>query len=121
MHLSIAHSGERSAALASATVPVAIDFERITDRTPFFEERAFTPEEREWLDSQALRGEAATRLWAAREVAAKLSGQGLQGRPRRWALSKTCGEILFICDIPVATRVIGHHVLAWHHGEGDLS
>ena len=121
MHLSIAHSGERSAALASASAPVAIDFERITDRTPFFEERAFTPEERVWLDTQPLRAEAATRLWAAREVAAKLSGQGLQGQPRRWALSEACGETLFICGVPVTTQVFEHHVLAWSHGEGVLS
>jgi len=111
-HVSIAHAGARSAAIASDTHPVAVDFEEIRAPSHVLLDRGFTAEEREWLDAQPDRALAATRLWAAREVASKLAGTGLQGQPRRWPMREATAHSITIGEVRVATRVLDDHVLA---------
>lgn len=121
MHVSIAHSGEQSVAIASIAHPVAIDWERVQPRSEAFEARAFTPAELRWLDTQTDRSVAATRLWTAREAAAKLAGTGLRGRPREWGMTAATAKSITIQGACIATRVIDGHVLAWGHGQPSVS
>jgi acyl transferase domain-containing protein/phosphopantetheinyl transferase len=86
--VSIAHTEGVAVALAALDpkTRVGIDVERIVDRSPGFEELAFSEEERAWLDrpggSGSSRAEWVTRLWCAKEAVAKASGQGMAGGPK---------------------------------------
>jgi len=90
--VSIAHSDGVAMAVAAAQ-PCGIDFEDVTDNAAQRVLDDFTsPSERTilapLLESQP--SEAwATRLWCAKEAAAKMLGTGLQGRPRQFELIDT--------------------------------
>lgn len=88
LHVSIAHVNGVGAAAASANGPVGIDVELVEPRTASFAAATFTPEElalpRPVGDDDA---RWLTRLWAAKEAAAKAGGTGLGGRPADWPIS----------------------------------
>ncbi|WP_391530116.1 4'-phosphopantetheinyl transferase superfamily protein, partial [Candidatus Frankia nodulisporulans] len=89
--VSLAHKPELAVALVSAAGSVGIDVERIVARAPGVERAALTPSEVDLLDRLAGDDAAAravwfTRLWAAKEAAAKARGTGLAGRPRQFVV-----------------------------------
>jgi phosphopantetheinyl transferase len=80
--LSISHSEHRAIALAHAG-PVGVDIEPVRPRPPSFVETMAGEAERSLL--RDLGGDAdewITRLWCAKEVAAKLLGLGMNGSPK---------------------------------------
>lgn len=80
--LSISHSEHRAIALAHAG-PVGVDIEPVRPRPPSFVETMAGEAERSLL--RDLGGDAdewVTRLWCAKEVAAKLLGLGMNGSPK---------------------------------------
>nr|WP_261561707.1 acyltransferase domain-containing protein [Frankia tisae] len=89
--VSLAHKPELAVALVSADGAVGIDIEQITVRAPGVEAAALAPAERDLLDRVAggdpeRRALWFTRLWAAKEAAAKAEGTGLAGRPRQFVV-----------------------------------
>jgi phosphopantetheinyl transferase len=80
--LSISHSEHRAIAFAHAG-PVGVDIEPVRPRPPSFVETMAGDAERSLL--RDLGGDAdewVTRLWCAKEVAAKLFGLGMNGSPK---------------------------------------
>ncbi len=89
--VSLAHKPELAVAVVSADGPVGIDVEKVVPRTPGVEQTALAPAERALLDRLAgddpsLRALWFTRLWAAKEAAAKADRTGLAGRPRQFVV-----------------------------------
>ncbi|WP_347257713.1 4'-phosphopantetheinyl transferase superfamily protein [Methylocaldum sp.] len=82
--LSISHSEHRAIAIAHAG-PVGVDIEPIRPRQPSFVETMAGESERSLLrDTSGDPDEWATRLWCAKEVAAKLLGLGMNGSPKAY-------------------------------------
>ncbi len=100
--LSIAHS-ETAALAACSDRPLGVDLEwqeHLQSDPLAFSRLAFTEEEQDLLPS--LESErwrpAALHLWCAKEAVAKLTGDGFQGRPKRFAarsLDEEAAEIHF--------------------------
>jgi phosphopantetheinyl transferase (holo-ACP synthase) len=89
--ISLAHKPELAVALVVAAGDVGIDVEQIVPRAAGVEKAALDPAELRLLDQVAgtdadLRARWFTRLWAAKEAAAKADGTGLAGRPRRFVV-----------------------------------
>jgi len=128
LRVSIAHSGGVAVAVAGQ-VPsghgrgvgpaagIGIDVEPVEPRSPRFERLTLGAAE------QALRPVAGddrdtwlTRLWAAKEAAAKATGRGLEGRPKAFAATAVAGARLLVADRWIATEIIScggvDHVLA---------
>ncbi|KDA43373.1 type I polyketide synthase [Frankia sp. B2] len=89
--VSLAHKPELAVALVAADGEVGIDLERIVSRAAGVEKAALAPTELRLLDRVAgtdphRRAVWFTRLWAAKEAAAKADGTGLAGRPRRFVV-----------------------------------
>ena len=107
-HVSVAHKDDIAVAIV-ADHEVGIDIERIEPRTEAFAAIAYTAAERalgdggdEWL----------TRLWAAKEAAAKALGTGLTD-PKRFEVVARAGERLRIGEREIETRRDGDHIIAW--------
>lgn len=111
LYLSISHKNHLAVA-AVATTQVGIDIEHIEPRTAEFASIAFTAAERALLGAE---DEATflTRLWVAKEAAAKQAGTGLQGRPRDFAIDARDGDALRVNGIWVATLLMQDCVLGW--------
>jgi len=109
--ISISHK-DQIAAAAVAAGPLGIDIERIEARTPEFANLAFTAAERALLGAE---DEAAglTRLWVAKEAAAKQAGTGLGGRPKDFVGDARDGDAWRVNGIWVATVVLNDCVLGW--------
>jgi phosphopantetheine--protein transferase-like protein len=80
--LSTSHSGQLAIAIAgrcAAQQHLGVDVQQIEERSPDFEEVAFSPHERRLLDSlgNAGRQEWLTRFWCAKEAVGKALGRGL--------------------------------------------
>jgi hypothetical protein len=89
--VSLAHKPELAVAVVSADGAVGIDVEQIVPRAPGVEKAALAPAELNLLDRIAgddpdLRAVWFTRLWAAKEAAAKAERTGLAGRPRQFVV-----------------------------------
>ncbi len=118
MHLSIAHTDWLGVALVG-NGPVGIDIEKVAERSARFEEMVSTPAERALVAAaaEAGRDEALTRLWCAKEAAAKATGMGLQGNPRAFAVEEVDGDRYLIGGRWVATTTLalqeGAFVVAW--------
>jgi phosphopantetheinyl transferase len=110
-HISIAHTEGAAVALAS-TVPVGIDIEpairdvaavapeiaRAEEMSLIEDLASFQPDEGWW-----------TRLWCAKEAAAKALGTGLQGRPKDFqALDGDPQGNLLILHVPGGERIVVH-------------
>ncbi|MGE5755360.1 MAG: beta-ketoacyl synthase N-terminal-like domain-containing protein [Planctomycetaceae bacterium] len=134
--VSIAHTDGVAVALAARDprARVGIDVERIVDRSPGFEDLAFSEGERALLDRLAgpgsSRAEWVARLWCAKEAVAKASGQGMAGGPKGLSAIEAdaaTGEVAVApgpdlaaawpeaADRPIGTRTArrGEYVLAW--------
>ncbi len=136
--ISIAHTEGVALALAALdpNERVGIDVERVVERSPGFEELAFSEEERGLLARMEgpARAEWVARFWCAKEAVAKASGQGLNGGPRGLsvvAADTGSGELAVILGPELAgawperahrpicarTAVRGEYVWAWTIGE----
>jgi 4'-phosphopantetheinyl transferase EntD len=108
VHVSVAHKDDLAVAIA-AEHEVGIDIERIEPRTEAFAAIAYTAAERalgdggeEWL----------TRLWAAKEAAAKALGTGITD-PKRFEVVARAGDRLRIGAREIETRRDGDYIIAW--------
>ena len=112
VRISIAHKEDLAIAMATIGKRIGVDVERIAPRSAGFEEISFTEEELRLVDRDA-RDEWITRLWSAKESAAKARGTGLVGNPRRFVVRDRSGERLLVDDILVETRRHGDFILSW--------
>ncbi len=109
--ISLSHKDNIAAAIVAAA-PVGIDIERIEPRTPGFADLAFTAAERALLGTED-EATGLTRLWVAKEVAAKRAGTGLAGRPKDFAADTRDGDAWRVNGHWVATRLFRDCVLGW--------
>ena len=72
--------------------PVGIDAETIRPVRPRVPERTMNPHELAWMAASENRDEAFLRLWTAKEAWSKLTGRGLDGRPKEIVLDVGPGE-----------------------------
>jgi phosphopantetheinyl transferase len=99
LSVSIAHCGEAAAAMVRSEASggaAGIDVEEVADRPARLVELTLSTAERDLLAALAERtGEPArlwfTRMWAAKEAAAKAAGTRLQGEPRRFQVHDVRG------------------------------
>ena len=117
LRVSLAHKDRIAVALVAEGRDPGIDLERIEPRSDSFADIAFTPAERT-LGAEADRDEWMTRVWAAKEAAAKARGTGLQGNPRRFEVVDVAGERMLVSTPGgartwIQTRRDGDHVVAW--------
>ena len=112
LRVSIAHAAGVAVALATtagrtATNGPGIDVEPVEARTHRFERLTMTPAERALEPAPGDdRDTWLTRLWSAKEAAAKSTGRGLQGRPKDFAVSRVVGHRLWIGDRWIATECV---------------
>ncbi len=123
IRISIAHTGWIGVAHAAVGRDVGIDIEAIEPRSERFEQVSLTVTEQA-LDRAATglgdsRDAWLTRLWAAKEAAAKATGRGLGGRPKDFEVRAVDGARLLIGDRWIRTqrRTDLHpdkeHIIAW--------
>lgn len=91
--LSLAHTGEIAVAIAghlNSGQGIGIDIERIRPLEQEFETTAFTPEEKDLLDSvdESARQQWVIRFWCAKEALAKALGRGLIEGPQGLAVQQ---------------------------------
>ena len=88
--VSLAHTGPVAVALASVDERVGIDIEPVVGRPVDSLAAALTEGETNLVRKAGPAGEAEllTRLWTAKEAAAKAAGSGLGGRPRRFVVTE---------------------------------
>ncbi len=89
LQVSIAHKTDGDGAIAIAlagTGPVGVDVERVEARSERVKALAFSDDERQWVRAAVATGQdeddLGTRVWAAKECAAKAIRTGLGGRPK---------------------------------------
>jgi phosphopantetheinyl transferase len=111
--ISIAHKGEVAVALAALGRAVGVDVERIEPRPASFDSAAFVATELALILPADDGDEWRTRLWAAKEAAGKLLGDGLGGTPHNRRITDRTGERLLCEGHWVETRRRGEHVIAW--------
>jgi phosphopantetheinyl transferase (holo-ACP synthase) len=119
--VSISHTASVAIAIAApadaAAAGIGIDVEPVEARSHRFERLTLTPAEQllppvpgddrdTWL----------TRLWAAKEAAAKAGGLGLQGRPKAFEVTDRAGGTIHVAGRWVDTEVVSFggaaHVVA---------
>ena len=121
--ISLAHTDGVGVAALHPSGPVGVDIEVIEPRSATFVATVLTAAE------QALAAPDGddpdtwiTRLWCAKEAAAKAAGTGLQGSPKSWEVTAVDGTALLVGDRWVATEVLRipqprdlakEYVLAW--------
>lgn len=108
LRISIAHAGAVAVALASTSrraTGIGIDVEPVEARSPRFEALTLAVEERRLVPAAGDdRDTWLTRLWAAKEAAAKATGLGLRGRPKDFVVTGTAGTRLRIAGRWIATE-----------------
>ncbi len=112
LHISIAHKGHLALAAVREGQPVGVDIERIEPRDQSFERVAYRSEELELLSAAADRNEWLTRLWCAKECAAKARGTGMTN-PRSFVVAEIRGEALLVDERWVQTRRQGEVIIGW--------
>lgn len=120
LRVSVAHKSEIAVAMVARGRDVGIDIERIEPRSGGFADIAYTDAERALWAGRG-EGEVAqwqTRIWCAKEAAAKALGTGLEGNPRNFQVRDVAGERLLIAARGgqqrwVQTTRDGDHVVAW--------
>jgi acyl transferase domain-containing protein len=121
VHVSIAHKDEIAVAIASTNGEVGVDVERIEPRPDGFVELAFSDEEVKMIGTGPGRAEGITRLWVAKEAAAKAAGTGLQGDPKRFRVTDRAGDRLLVSGGAgaaspgqwVTLHKLGDYVIGW--------
>jgi phosphopantetheinyl transferase (holo-ACP synthase) len=104
LHVSVAHRGSLAVAIAREGAPVGIDVELVAERPERFADVAATPAERALV---GLEGEPdMTRLWVAKEAAAKRTGAGLQHNPKRFEVTGVDLPTLAVGDVQVETEAV---------------
>ena len=122
LHVSLAHTPWLGVAIVGADGPVGIDVERIEPRPERFDALVMGADELALLPADRDEDEWRTRVWAAKEAAAKAARTGLEGNPKRWVVSAVHGERLQVDGRWVqTTRFEEEHVVAWTQtaGGGD--
>jgi acyl transferase domain-containing protein/phosphopantetheinyl transferase len=92
--VSLAHTGPVAVAMVGIDDEVGIDVEPVVDRpVDSVAAAAFTEVEKDLVRRAGPAGaaELVTRLWTAKEAAAKAAGSGLRGNPRRFAVTDLTG------------------------------
>lgn len=112
VRVSIAHKGDLAVALAREGRDAGIDIERVEPRDDSFAELSFTTAELRLVEGEP-RQEAWTRLWCAKEAAAKAAGTGLAGAPHRFPIRDRAGTRLLVGDVWVETKRHGEHIMSW--------
>ncbi|WP_394850717.1 4'-phosphopantetheinyl transferase superfamily protein [Pendulispora brunnea] len=112
IRVSIAHKDDTAVAIAREGQDVGIDIERIEARTDAFAELSFLPEELRLVADEP-RDAGWTRLWAAKEAAAKARGTGLEGAPRKFPIRDRVGGRLLVDGVWVDTKRHGNYIIAW--------
>jgi len=112
LRVSIAHKDDVAVAMAREASSTGIDVERIEPRADSFAELSFARDELRLIEGEP-RDEAWTRLWSAKEAAAKACGTGLAGAPSRFTIRDRAGERLLVGDTWVATKRHGNYMIAW--------
>ena len=112
IRVSIAHKDGVAVALATIGRDTGIDLETIQPRDDAFVRLSFAPQELELLPDGD-RDEWLTRLWAAKEAAAKAAGTGIRGLPREIMASAVEGERFEIDGSLIETRRLGDRIVAW--------
>lgn len=112
LRVSIAHKNNVAVALAREGRRVGIDIEAIEPRSDAFVELSFSPPELALVKGEP-RDEALTRLWAVKEAAAKATGEGLAGNPRRFLVRDRSGDRWLVGDVWVCTKRYRDFIIAW--------
>jgi acyl transferase domain-containing protein/phosphopantetheinyl transferase len=113
VHVSIAHKDDVAVAMASHEPDVGIDIERIEPRPESFSELAFTADELRLAQGAGDRDEALTRLWVAKEAAAKAAKTGLSGDPRRFPVTDRAENRFLVAGRWVMVKRVGDYVIGW--------
>ncbi len=120
LHISIAHTSHAAVAAVSTEPTVGVDIEKIEDRSERFTATTLSPEERKlWSGDEGREGYWLTRMWAAKEAAAKCAGTGLIGKMHRLTATLVDGDRILINGTWVHTEEIGDFMVAWTLGETD--
>jgi phosphopantetheinyl transferase len=82
-----------------------IDMEKIEPRGTNFDELTFADAELDRLPAP-LDDEWRARLWTAKEAAAKATGLGLQGNPRRFEVQSVAGEVIVVNGRSLTTTIV---------------
>ncbi len=109
--LSIAHKDSMAVAMASGCA-IGVDIEKIESRSEEFLRLVMSEEEIARLPDVA-REDWVTRVWVAKESAAKRAGTGLEGKPKHYALQEINGEKLRINEQWITTRRYGDYIIGW--------
>ena len=92
--------------------PVGVDAETVRAVRPRVAGRTMNPPELTWMEDFQDRDEAFLRLWTAKEAWSKLTGHGLDGRPKDIVLTVGPGEILGVRDAAA--------IFQWRRAQGVL-
>ncbi len=110
--VSIAHKDDVAVAIASYDRDVGIDIERIEARPEGFSELAFTADELRMTGGPP--EEATTRLWVAKEAAAKAARTGLSGDPRRFPVTDRAESRFLVAGRWVEVKRFGDYMIGWN-------
>jgi phosphopantetheinyl transferase len=125
--VSIAHTRELGAAMVRpAPEPSGIDIEVIAERGAALQDLALTGEEQRLLATLADdRRTGVTRLWTAKEAAAKAAGTRLAGRPREFEVVGIEGDRLLVAAggrvRAVLSRLLDGHIVTWTTGTEEMA
>ena len=112
VRVSLAHKDDVAVAIAREGKDVGIDVERIEPRSDAFAELSFTKDELRLVEGEP-KDEAWTRLWSAKEAAAKAHGTGLQGQLGRFPIRDRAGDRLLVGDLWIETKRHGDFIISW--------
>ncbi len=114
LRVSIAHRATLAVAVASTaraavTGGLGIDVELVEERSHRFERLTLTSAEHDLAPVEGDdRDTWLTRLWTAKEAAAKATGRGLRGRPKDFEVARRSGEWLHVAGRWVRTGQVDH-------------
>lgn len=112
VRVSIAHKDGIAVALAREGCDVGIDVERIAPRQEAFAALALTEAEQRLVADEPP-DVGWTRLWCAKEAAAKAAGTGLQGAPHRFPVRDRAGTRLLVGDRWTQTKRHDDFIIGW--------
>ena len=131
LDVAIAHTSQFVIALAAANAKIGVDVESISrNLSEEFTHGVFSPEELELATKAANASQAIIRFWCAKEAVSKALGTGIRYSPKEMVVTDYLPESGNITmrltgawvdvfknftgrDIPVSTRVVKDHALAF--------